>query len=125
MRPHPQDANHPQLREHLADQAVLDVDAAREGAGEVADELLERRRRTERVDRDHSEKNQSLLLEAALGELLGVTNRSPGENDLPGSRGNLPWRSSLLHQSSFFTAFESGSAIPSRIDSRMQGIDSR
>lgn len=49
MRPHPQHLDDAFIWEHLADKAVLDVDAPRVRAGEVADELLEGRRRAKRV----------------------------------------------------------------------------
>src|SRR3954463_12939824 len=45
VRPHPDHLDHPPLLLHLIYQPVLDVDPARVGAGEVAQELLVRRRR--------------------------------------------------------------------------------
>ena len=48
--PHPEHLDDMLGAENLVDQTVLDVDASREGAAEIPDELLERWRGLERVD---------------------------------------------------------------------------
>ena len=78
-----------------------------------------------RVDRDRSEKDQAFSLRPLLASFFASRTACRVKTTPHGSRGSLPGRSSILHQLSFFTAFESGSAMPSRIDSRMPGIDSR
>ena len=42
MRPHADDLDRFSGRKYLVDEAVLDVDSARVGAGQIADELLKR-----------------------------------------------------------------------------------
>ena len=44
MRPHAEDFHDVFIVDHLVDQAVLNVDAAGIGPGEIADKLFERRR---------------------------------------------------------------------------------
>jgi len=49
MRPHPNDFHDALAAEELIDEAMVDVDAPREGSGEIADELLEWRGRLEGI----------------------------------------------------------------------------
>jgi hypothetical protein len=49
MSPHPEYFDGSFLLQHLANQAVLDVDAPRVSAVKIAHQLLESRRRSERI----------------------------------------------------------------------------
>ena len=49
MRPHPDDFHDVLAAEELIDEAMVDVDASREGSVEIAEELLERRGRLEGI----------------------------------------------------------------------------
>jgi hypothetical protein len=88
--PHPQDADRPQVGEDLVDQAMMNVHAAGLGAKEITDEFLEQRRRSERVGRNQDKKDLRSLLQAALSELLRVTNRLPGEATSQGTEEAFP-----------------------------------
>ena len=103
------------LGENLVDQAMLNIDAAGVRAGEVADEFLGGRQRTKRIGSDDIEKRLGFLLQVAPDQLSRVTNGLPGEDDRPpsGRTGRRRFPAGLgLHQSSFLTAFASGSAMP-------------
>jgi len=56
----------------LVHEPVLDVDASRTGAREVADEFLERRRRLVGILSDDIEKSFCLALETGCNNLLSV-----------------------------------------------------
>lgn len=64
--------------EELVDQAVLDVDAPRAGASEVAHKLLERRRRVERVCRKDGQQFLRLGLQAGVAVPSRTDSRMPG-----------------------------------------------
>ena len=49
VSPHPEDLHRPRLWQDLIHEPVLDVDSSREGAREVAHELLESRRLLPRI----------------------------------------------------------------------------
>ena len=49
MRPHPDDFDHTLAAEHLIDETMMNVDPARERAGEIAYEFLKGRGRLERI----------------------------------------------------------------------------
>jgi len=73
---------------------------------------FEGRRRTKRIFGEARRAEFRPLFEAALSEFLGVARRLPGEDDGRQDPRRLASERACLHQSSFFTAFESGSAIP-------------
>src|SRR5450755_1774910 len=92
---------------------MLDVDASRAGAFEVADQLLERWQVLERVVAQHVEQRLSVLLEPCSGDLASVHDGVPREDHRP------------AHQRKFLALLASGSAMPFLIDSRIPGTASR
>lgn len=98
---------------HLADKAVLDVDASRVRAGEIAHQLLERRRTPERIGGQHREPRLDVCLQAGSLDVPGILQGLSRERELP------------LHCFSVRELFASGSAMPLRMDSRTPGTDSR
>lgn len=71
------------------------------------------RRGLKRIPFDDSEQFRSLILEAGRGEFLRIFLGLPGVHQPPG------------HQSSSVELDSMGSSMPSLIDSRMPGMDSR
>ena len=114
MGPHPDHLYGAVTFEDLVDEAMLHVDPAREGAREIADELLEGGRAPEGVPRENVEKEPRLLFETRVRELASVPVRLAGEDDPP-----------AFHQFSSSTHSERGVLRPFRIDARMPGIDNR
>ena len=113
MRPHPQHTHRVFRLAHFIDQAVLDVDAARIGPGQIAHQLFIGRWVLEWVVGQHVQKRLRVRPEPGSRELLGVLQRMPGENNCP------------RHQATAVALSLRGSAMPCWIDSRMPGTDSR
>src|SRR5450759_1641811 len=111
--PHPEHLDDVLVGQDLVDQAVLDVDAPGKGALQVADELLVRRRRLERVLLEHLEERLGFRLQTGGSKLLRVLARLPGVEQTP------------AHQSSSSSSSSTDVAMPSRIDSRMPGSETR
>src|SRR5665647_1328631 len=111
--PHPQHLDNALIGEDLVDQAMLDVDPPREGTAQVADELLERRRGLELVLLQDVEERLGLRLQTGGGELPCVFARLLRVEQPP------------AHQSSSPSSSSAGAAMPSRMDSRMPGIETR
>ena len=113
MRPHADDLHGFSCGKHLVDEAVLDVDPARVGAGKIADELFKRRRVLKGVSCDEVEQPFRLGAEAGCRELLGVFLGLSCEDKRPG------YHLSLVRH------FLTGVFSPFRIDSRIPGTDSK
>lgn len=113
MAPESQDFNHAVFLEYLVYQPMLDVDSPRIGPGKVADELLKRRRPLKWVLSQDGQEFLCLRFQAARSQLFRVllclTRKDQTPTHQPGS---------LAHSST-------GVSIPSRIDSRIPGMDSR
>lgn len=113
MRPHADDLHRFFGWEHLVDEAVLDVDSARVGAGKIADELLKWRRVLKGVSCEDVEHPFRLGAEAGCRELLGIFLGLSCEDKRPG------YHLSLVRH------FLTGVFSPFRIDSLIPGIDRR
>ena len=113
VRPHSQDANNTFFGENLIHHAMLNVDAARTGPGQVSDQLLKRWRLLKRIGGKNREQFLRLGLESAGGQLFCIFERLPGKDNFPS------------HHSSAFALVANGSAMPALIDSRMPGTASR
>lgn len=113
VSPHPEHLHCVLFGEHLVHQPMLDVDATGIGAGQVTNELLEGRRVAERVLAEYVEQRLGLRPQACGRELLGIALCLFGEEQAPD------------HQPGLSSSCSTGVAIPSRIDSRMPGIESR
>ena len=98
---------------HFVDQAIVNVDSPRVGACKVTDELLERRWILKRVTLKNGEQLFCLWLEPCGFDLLCVLERLFRVDDDP------------THQRSSLALFASGSAIASRIDLPILGIESK
>src|SRR5258706_16384956 len=92
---------------------MLDIDAARIGAVEIADQFLVGRGSAKRIHRQEVKQGLRLVFQTAGRELPGVFQCLLRVHHTP------------PHQSSFLALLASGSAMPRLIDSRMPGIDSR
>lgn len=115
MRPHAEDFHCPLATQDLVYEPVVNVDATREGAGEIAYEFLERRRGTEGILPQHLEQYLCSRLQTGATQLLRILCGLRREDEPPG----------LAHQSSDSRHSLTGVAIPLRIEARMPGIDSR
>ena len=113
VRPHADDLDGLEVVEDLVDEAVLDVDSAGAGAGQVADESLVPRRGLVGILAQNVEEPLSLRLEARAGELLRVPPRLAGVDEPP------------AHQSSSSEHFSTGVLSPLRIDSLIPGTEVR
>jgi hypothetical protein len=113
MRPHPQDFDFAFSTINLIHQTVLDVDAARIGAGKISNQFFVRRRTLKRIFRDDVEKSLRLRSKVCRCDLAGVLLCLPGVDDRP------------AHQPGLIEALLSGSAIPLRMEARIPGIESR
>src|SRR5690554_2336120 len=113
VAPEPEDLHHSLVLEHLVDQAMLDIDTARIGPGEVTDKLLERGWLAVGVFSQEVQQFLGLRLEAAGSQFPGVFLCLPGEDQPP------------CHQSSSSSHSSTGVSMPSRIDSRIPGTESR
>lgn len=113
MSPHTEDLDGVGFGEELVDEAVLNVDAARVGAGEVADEFFVGRRILVRVGLQDAQKQLGLGAQAGGLEFSGILARLGGVEDGPGYHGDL-----LEH-------LPAGVFIPLRMDCRIPGIESR
>ncbi len=101
------------LGQHLVHKPMLDVDSPGISAGQIADQLFVWRRVLERVFFDDGQELLGFGLQATGGEFLRVLSRVLGVNDRP------------AHQSSSLEQASMGSAMPSLMDSRMPGVESR
>src|SRR3989344_2242453 len=72
LRPHPQYFDDFLLFEHLVHQSMLNVDAARIGSLQIAEETFKRRRGLERVFLKESQKFLHLLRKRSAFELLCI-----------------------------------------------------
>lgn len=92
---------------------MLDVDAPRVRARQVADQLFERRRILEWILLEDFERRLGFGSEPGCRQLLRVFLRLLREDELP------------AYQASFFDSLRTGVLSPARMDSRIPGIDSR
>ncbi len=117
MCPHSDDLDCVFRLEDLIDEPVLDVDAAGEGACEIADQPFEGRGTLPRICAQDLDQILGFVPKTTSGELAGVFLSLPREDNSPGACG--------LYQPGFSEVFERGVRRPVRIDSRMPGIESR
>lgn len=113
MRPHADDLYRFLGRQHLVDEAVLDVDPAGAGAGQIADQLFKRWWVLKGVACDEGQQPFRLGAEAGCRELLGVFLGLSCEDKRPG------YHFSLVRH------LLTGVFSPFRIDSRIPGTDRR
>ena len=99
--------------ENFVNKAMLDVDTSRICALEISNQLLKWGRILKRVDCQNVQEFLCLGLEASRRQLLRILERRLSEDNFP------------HHQLSFLALFESGSAIPFLIDSRIPGTASK
>ena len=107
MGPHPNDFDGPDIIQNLIDQAVLDIDPARAGSRQIADQALVWRGTLVRIRGEQCQKAFCLGLEPRSGKSLGVSPRLGGIDESP------------LHQSRYFLHLSTGVFSPLRIDSLM------
>lgn len=98
---------------HLVNESVQDVDASRIGSGEVTHEFFVWGRILEGVVGQDGQESLGLGAEVGVGDLASVFLGLLGEDDGP------------IHQPGLVEAFERGSAMPLRMDSRMPGMEVR
>ena len=113
MRPHADDLDDLFIFQNLVHQPVLDVDPAGIRSGEIAYKLLERWRRLEWICLHHLKQFFCFPLQSGIRKFAGVFLRLLGEDDFP------------AHQSSWSEHALMGTFSPSRMDSRIPGIDSK
>lgn len=113
MTPHPKNSDDVIVLENFVDKAVLDIDPPGIRPNQIAHELFARWRILKRVFCQNCKKFLRFDLQASSSKLLSILHRQLGIDHCPG------------HQSSSFALLPRGSAIPSFIDSRMPGTDSR
>lgn len=97
----------------LIDEAVLNVDAARIGAGQIAHQLFVGRRVLKRIPGDEIEQALGLGFEIRGRDFPGVLLGLFRVNDRP------------THQPGFLKVLLSGTAMPLRMDSRMPRMETR
>lgn len=98
---------------HLINQAVLNIDAPRKRAGEIAHQLPVRRRSLKRIPGQYFQQAFHLRSETGCADLFRVFLCLSGVNNRP------------AHHPGFLDAFRSGSANPFRIDCRIPGMERR
>src|SRR5664279_2284676 len=113
MGPHSEHLHRLGFVEDLVDQAVLNAYAPRVSAGQVAHELLERGRRLVGVLCEDRQQGLSLWLQAGRSQLLRVLLSLLRVDESP------------AHQRSSPSSSSAGVAMPSMMDSRMPGMDTR
>jgi len=114
MCPHPDHLHDPLAAEDLIDEAMVDVDPAREGAGEIAEEFLKGRGRLEVIVAQDLQQGLGFGLESGAAQFLRVLDGLWGEHDPP-----------RAHQSSDSRHSLTGVANPLRIEARIPGIERR
>jgi hypothetical protein len=113
MGPHADDLDDSLLFQDFVDQSMLYIDAASIGPGKITHEFFNRRGSVERVFPDDFQQLGGLAFETGRGQLLGVLLGLFGIDNLP------------YHQSSSRAHSSTGVCKPSRMDSRMPGMDRR
>ena len=115
VRPESENLDDALLLQDLIHQTMLDVDAARMGAGQVAHELLEWGRHLERVSREQGEEFLGTGSQAGARQFSGVSLGLGGVDDLP----DPPYHPGSVEH------LWVGVPSPRRMDARMPGIESR
>ena len=113
MSPHSDDLYGLDVLYNLVYEAVLDVDAARIGTIQIADQFFIRRGELERIFGEDIKQLLSLGLKPRSGNFSTILLRMLRKNDLP------------LHHPGFSLHFSTGVFSPFRIDSRIPGIERR
>ena len=113
VRPHSQDTNNSLFAEDFVDHAVLDVNSTRIRPCQISDQLLVRRGGLKRVLCDDGKQFLGFLFESSGREFLRVLERVLCEDDFP------------THHLSALALLAKGSAMPTLMDSRIPGTDSR
>src|SRR3954465_182411 len=83
MRPHPNHFHDALAAEDLIDEAMVDVDSPREGSVEIAEELLEGRRRLEGIGAEDFEQGFGFRLQSGAAEFLCVFRSLRRKDDPP------------------------------------------
>lgn len=96
---------------------MLNRDATRESSGEIPNELLERRRRSEGIRREDLQQSLGFGAQTGSRELTGVLLSLLREDDAPCR--------TFGYQPGFSEHSEIGVRSPLRIDSLIPGIESR
>src|ERR1700722_4241218 len=113
MRPHAQDLHRLSGFDDLINQTMLNIDAARVCAGEIADELLVRWRIRKGIACQYLQQRHRPLFQSGGRQFLCIFLGVLGIDERP------------AHQRSPFESLLTGVFIPSRIDLRMPGMDNR
>ena len=113
MRPHAEDLDDPLLLQDLVDQPVLDIDPSRISTAQIAYQLLKRRRRLQRIFSQQIEEFLYPGTQTRSGDFPGILLRLASVDQFP------------THQSSSPAHSSTGVFIPSMMDSRIPGMESR
>ena len=113
MRPHAQHLDGSFNLIDLINQTMLNIDAPRIRARQIANQFFAGRWILKRIFREYVEQPFGLGPEIHGCNFPGVFLRLPRVNNRP------------THQPGFFDDLDSGSAMPLRMDSRIPGIDTR
>lgn len=113
VSPEAEDFHHSEVVEDLVDQPVLDVDPARIGSRQVANQFLKGRRSLLRILCQSGKQEFRLRLETGSRQLFRILLRLPRKDDPP------------THQRSSGAQASTGVVRPFRIDSRIPGIESK
>lgn len=113
MRPHADDLDDLFVFQNMVHQPMLDVDPAGTSSSEIAHKLLKRWRRLKWVFSHELRQFLCFLLQSSISGLTRIFPSLLGENDSP------------AHQSSRSEHALMGIFNPSRMDSRIPGIDSK
>ena len=111
--PEAEDFHHSEVVEDLVDQPVLDVDPARIGSRQVANQFLKRRRSLIWILCQSGKQEFRFRLKTGSRQLFRILLRLPRKDDPP------------THQRSSGVQASTGVVRPLRIDSRIPGIESK
>ena len=114
VSPEPDHFDRALLGMDLVDQAILQIDATRAGSGEVTDEPFKGRRGLKWIGGEDAEQVFSLRLQTCRCQFLCISLSLAGEDDPPAA-----------YQPNSSTQRSRSVSRPSRIDSRIPGIDNR
>ena len=113
MRPHAKDFDGAFRTIDLIDETMLNVDAARISAGQIADEFFVRRRILKWIFGEEIEQPLRLRFEICGRDFSRILLRLFCEDDRP------------VHQPGFVEVLSSGTLMPLRMDSRISGMETR
>ena len=113
MGPHADDFNDSLLLQNFIDQSVLNSDAAGISAGQVAHQFFKPRRSLKWIFSNDLQQLNRFVFETGRAQLPGIFLSLLGIDDFP------------CHQSSSLAHPSTGVCKPSRMDSRIPGMDRR